>query len=154
MVRSAQLGDNVSDSRSLGLDRAAQWVAAEGAKAHPPRLRGFASEQRQAVVIDHNPNAVAPHHRARLREIQRYHRDGLELDVLPHIELGPVRQRKHPHRLARAQPRIIEPPQFRALTPRVPDMAGTAERKDSLLRPALLLVAPRPAQGGIKTVLV
>src|SRR3546814_16565169 len=55
-----------------------------------------------------------------------------------------------PGRLAR----IVEVPQLGTLLLRVPAMARRAEREDSLLRPALLLVAPRAAESDVEAVTI
>ena len=56
--------------------------------------------QRHALVVDHEQQPVALDHRARRREIQRHDRDVLQMDVLPDVELGPVREREHADALA------------------------------------------------------
>src|SRR3546814_1471355 len=56
--------------------------------------RLFAGGEPEAIVIDHQDQPVAFHRRARRREIERHDLDLLELDILPDVEFGPVRQRK------------------------------------------------------------
>ena len=68
------------------------------------------------------------------------------LDVFPDVELGPVRQREHPHRLALADAGVEQPPEFGALIARIPGVGGGSMRKDALLGAALLLVATRSAE--------
>ena len=88
-----------------------------------------------------------------LGEIQRDNRNVLEVDVLPHIQFGPVGERKHPDRLAFVDSGVIDVPQFGTLVFRVPLPVGVAERIDSLFRAGLLFVAPRSAKRRVKTVL-
>src|SRR3546814_4172797 len=76
---------------------------------------------------------VAFHRRARRREIERHDLDLLELDILPDVEFGPVRQRKDADALALRLARIIQPPQFWALVLGIPAVAGRTEREDALL---------------------
>src|SRR5581483_9591316 len=72
----------------------------------------------------------------------------------PDVELGPVRQREHAHRLAAPVARVVEAPQLRALVLRVPAMLHGAEGEDPLLRARLLLVAAGTAERGVEPVLV
>jgi hypothetical protein len=51
----------------------------------------------------------------------------LEVDVLPHVELGPVGQREHADALARVDLAVVEVPQLGALVLRVPLLASRNE---------------------------
>src|ERR1043166_8688114 len=102
-ARLAQFGDDLSDRGRLGFDRAGQWIAAERAKPDAPHVGRLARLQGQAVVIDHDPRAAALHDGTFLGKIERHHIDAFRLDVLPDIELGPVREREYPHRFTRTQ---------------------------------------------------
>src|ERR1700676_4173309 len=92
--------------------------------------------------------------RPRGRKVQRHDRNLLQPDVLPDIELGPVRQRKHAQALSGALAGVVERPELGALLLGVPAVLGGAERKNALLGTTLLLVAPRAAEGRIEAVLV
>src|SRR5262249_36576565 len=107
-----------------------------------------------AVVIDHDQRAIALHDRARRREIKRDDRDVLKVDVLPHIEFGPIREREDADRLALVFARIVEPPEFGPLVLRIPTVIGGAEGEDAFLGAALLFVAPRAAEGCVEAVFV
>src|SRR4029077_6609235 len=87
-------------------------------------------------------------------EVQRHDRDLLEPDVLPRIELGPVREREHPQALPGALACVVERPQLRALLFRVPAVLRATEGEDALLGTAFLLIAPRAPKGCIEAVLV
>jgi len=76
------------------------------------------------------------------------------VDILPHVQLGPVRDREDADRFALVFLGVIEIPQLGPLVLRIPPVAGRAEREDALLGPALFLVAPRTAKGGIEAPLV
>src|SRR5690606_5399785 len=80
--------------------------------------------------------------------------DLLELDVLPHVELGPVADREHPQRLARAPPRVVDRPELGTLPLRVPLVLRRPNREDPLLGTRLLLVAAGPAEAEIVAVQV
>ena len=139
---------------AAALDRAGERVAAERAEAHAAQLRDLARRERHTLVVDHDQRAVTLDHGPLRREVERHDRDLLEVDVLPHVELGPVREREHPHRLARVAARVVEPPQLRSLLLRVPAVLGRADREHPLLGPRLLLVAPRAAEREVEAVLV
>jgi hypothetical protein len=110
--------------------------------------------ERHALVVDHDQGAVAIDHRPHRRQVERHDRDVLEVDVLPDVELGPVRQRKDADRFARVLARVVEPPELGPLRLRVPAVLGAAEREDALLGARLLLVAPGAAEGRVEAVQV
>src|SRR4029077_9726332 len=87
-------------------------------------------------------------------EVQRHDGDALAPDVLPNVELGPVRKREHPDALARTMARVVERPELGALLARVPAVLRRAEREDALLGTAPLLVTPRATEGGVEAVAV
>src|SRR5665811_257853 len=76
----------------------------------------------------------------------------LASDVAPHIELGPVGQRKHPDVLAGAMPAVVEVPQLGPLVARVPGTELVTQAEDALLGPGLLLVATTSAEDGVESV--
>src|SRR5262245_8377057 len=73
------------------------------------------------------------------------------MDVGPNVELGPIRQRKHAHALARPDPGVSEMPELWTLPLRVPVLRDVAEGKYALLGARLLLVAARPAERRVET---
>jgi hypothetical protein len=92
--------DDLLQRVGLGLDRAGQRVAAQGAEAHLLHHRHLAGLQRHALVVDHDQRAVALDHRPLGGEVQRHDGDVLAVDVLPDVQLGPVADREHADRLA------------------------------------------------------
>jgi hypothetical protein len=104
------------------------------------------------MVVHQDEASVALDHRALGGEIERHDRDALEVDVLPDVELGPVRQGKHADGLPRVLPRVVEAPELGPLVAGVPAMVRRAEGEDPLLGPALFLVAPRAADRGVEAV--
>src|SRR5207248_545707 len=74
-------------------------------------------------------------------------------DVLPDVELGPVREREDADLLALADPAVVEGPRLGALRLRVPLTVLVAEREHALLGPRPLLVAAGAAEGGVEAVL-
>ena len=99
---------------------------------------------------DRDDRAAAAHHRPAVREVDRRQLQLFARDVLPHVELGPVRDGKRADVLALADPRVVEAPQLGALALRVPLAELVAEGEDPLLGARLLLVAPRAADASIE----
>src|SRR4029077_2563472 len=73
--------------------------------------------------------------------------------VLPHVELGPVGDRKDPRMLPLADAAIVEAPHLRSLALRFPLTELVAEGEHALLRPRALLVAASAAERGVEAVL-
>ena len=74
------------------------------------------------------------------------------LDVLPDVELGEVREREGAQVLAGPHAALVELPQFGPLPLGVPLPERVAERQDPFFGPRLVLVAARPAEGGVEAV--
>ena len=74
--------------------------------------------------------------------------------VLPHVELGPVREREHAHVLAGLDEAVVEVPQLGPLGLGVPLAEVVAEREDALLGPGALLVAAGAAERRLEAVLL
>ena len=108
------------------------------------RLDGLAVARRRERRHRHQ-QAVAAHDLALVREVDRRQRELLARDVLPHVELGPVRDREHAQVLARMHAGVVQAPQFRALRLRVPLAEFVAEREDAFFRARLFFVAARAA---------
>src|SRR3546814_3103257 len=90
--------------------------------AETPRAYGrrLAGQQREAIVVDHQQQPIAHHRRPRRGEIERHDRDIFARDVLPDVELGPVRDREDADALALRLAGVVEVPQFGALFLRIP----------------------------------
>jgi hypothetical protein len=142
--------DDLGDRSRGALDRTGQRVAAERAEPNVPDLGLFVLFEGQAVVVDHDQHAVAVNYRSRCGKVKRDDWNSLLVDVEPDVELGPIRQWEHPHRLALAQPRVVKPPELGPLVLWVPGVLGAPQREDAFLGAALLLVAPRAAERGVK----
>ena len=94
------------------------------------------------------------HHRPLGGAVEVDDLDVLEMDVLPDIQLGPVRQGEHAQAFPRLHAGVVQLPEFRALLLGVPAVAVVAERADALLGPGFFLVAAGATEAGIETVLV
>ena len=143
------LGDHVREGGRLALDRARERVAAEGAESDALHHRFLARLERDPVVVHHDQHAVAFHDRPGGREVERHHGDLLEVDVAPHVELGPVRQREGADALTGADPGVPEVPELGSLVLRIPAVVAVAEAENTFLGPALLLVPPRASDGAV-----
>src|SRR4029077_13186168 len=97
------------------------------------------------VRRDRIQHPVAAEDLALVREVDQRQLQLLARDVLPDIELGPVRDREDADVLALADSRVVEVPELGPLHARVPLAEVVPEGEDPLLRAAALLVAPRSA---------
>src|SRR5690606_19884731 len=73
-------------------------------------------------------------------------RDLLFVDVLPHVDLGPVREREDANALALAHAAVEQVPQLRTLALGIPLALLVAQREDAFLRARSFLVASRAAE--------
>src|SRR6202790_2308594 len=76
------------------------------------------------------------------------------MDVLPHIQLGPVRQGEYADAFAGILARVVERPKLGTLILGVPAMLRRTKRKHALFGTALFFVAAAAAEGRIEAVLV
>src|SRR5215470_11880466 len=114
------------------------------------RFRRLVARARRGDHGDRDEKTVPAHDAAPVRVVDRGDGEPLALDVLPHVELGPVADGEHAHMLALRHAGVVEAPQLGALVLRIPLSELVAEREDALLRPRLLLVAARPADRGVE----
>ena len=101
---------------------------------------------------DRQEHAVALDHAAPVGEVDGRKRDVLAPDVLPDVELGPVRQGEGAEVLTAADLAVVEVPELGALVAGVPLTEGVAKRENPLLGPRLVLVAPCAADAGVEAV--
>ncbi len=96
-VRAVNISATISSSVVGGeFDGARQRIAAKRAEPHQPHLAAFSparSFMRSSSTMMSAPSRSTTGRSC--REIKRHDRDVLHHDVLPDVELGPVRQRKH-----------------------------------------------------------
>ncbi len=88
-----------------------------------------------------DPDSVSVDDFSGFGEIKVGERDLLHIDVLPDIQLGPVRERKDPDALTRIDFGVVEAPQFGALVFGVPAVELVPEREKLAL---WLGTFPRP----------
>ena len=145
-----QLLDDLRDRVGGGADRAGARRASERAHAAHDDLRPLARQQRHERLLRDDQRVAAHDDLALAGEIERHDRDVLDVDVVPDVELGPVRQRKHAHALARAEAAVQQVPELGPLPLGIPLALGVAQREDALLRPRFLFVAARAAEGRVE----
>src|SRR5262249_5307843 len=136
--RHQHLFDDLLDARGGGADRAGTRHAAEAAEPAQDafdRLGRARAEPLAAAAdaVEEDDLAVANDRLALAREIERVDRNLLDVDVLPDVELGPVREREHPDRLARVDARVVEVPELGPLVLRIPLAELIAKREEPLL---------------------
>src|SRR3954466_15492508 len=152
-LRGGDLGDDGVELGGGRGDGARAAHVADGPVAHARRERLLALDEldvgRQRVE-----HPVAAEHLALVGEVDRGDLEALLLDVLPDVELGPVREREHADVLALADAPVVDAPQLGPLPARVPLAEVVAEAEDALLRAGALLVAARPAERGVEAVLL
>src|SRR4030095_12339734 len=85
--------------------------------------------------------------------VERIDRDLLQIDVLPHVELGPVRERKDTDGCLRAEPGVVEAPELRPLVFGIPLPKFVADRKEAFLGAGLLFVPAGSADGSVEHVM-
>src|SRR5690606_23335809 len=129
--------------------RAAQRVAAERAEAHELHARPFAGEQPHALVVHHDQRALALHHRALVREVERHDRDLFQVDVEPDVELGPIGEREGADALALGDLAVVEVPQLGPLVFGIPLAEAIAERVDALFGARAFFVAARTPESRV-----
>jgi hypothetical protein len=103
-------------------------------------------------LADRQQHAVALDHLAVVRVVDGRELDPFAPDVLPDVQLGPVRQREGPQVFARAHAALVELPELGTLTLGVPLPEGVTERQDALLGPGLVLVPAGAAEGSVELV--
>ncbi|MEN9682098.1 MAG: hypothetical protein RLZZ627_1991, partial [Pseudomonadota bacterium] len=142
------------ERRCGGFDGAGQGIAAQGPEADGSDLGGFTGLEGHALVIDHDEGTVSFHDGAWRCEIERDDWNVLKIDVLPDIELGPVRQRENANTFAFVDLAVVDIPKFRTLVFGIPAVIFVSEGVDPLLGARLFLITPRTAEGGIELILV
>src|SRR4051812_21721526 len=152
-LRGGDLGDDRVELGGGRGDGARAAHVADGPVAHARRERRLALDQldvgRQRVE-----HPVAAEHLALVGEVDGRDLEALLLDVLPDVELGPVREREDADVLALADAPVVDAPQLRPLAARVPLAEVVAEAEDPLLRAGALLVAACPPERGVEAVLL
>ena len=150
--------NNFRQRRGGGFHRAGKRIAAEGAEAHhalfDTRFFLIGEVLEDALVVDHDQSTVLLDDFAFGGEVQRHDWNLFQIDVLPDVQLGPIRQREDADGFALLHFAVIDIPQFGALILRVPAMLAVAEGIDTLLRPRFFFVAACATKGGIEAMLV
>ena len=153
MIRVAAISLTTSSSvEASESDAAGTGHVADRAEADRRRERVLARQPLDELRgrIEH---AVTAEDLALVRVVDERQLELLAGDVLPHVELGPVRDREDADVLALADPGVVEVPELGPLRARVPLPEVVAEAEDPLLRAGSLLVAPGTAHRRVEAVL-
>ena len=113
-------------------DSAGERIATQGAESDAAHRWFLAGIQRHAIVINHDECTIALDYGPLGRVIQRNNRNLFAMDVLPNVEFGPVRNRKHPDTLAWSLAGVVEIPKFGSLLLWVPPVLRRPNREDPL----------------------
>jgi hypothetical protein len=146
--RNSIISDDLGHGVGLRADGAGAIRAAQRAHAAHHQLRLLAGQQRH-IVLHRNQRLAAHHHGPLLGEIQRHDGDLLEIDVLPHVELGPIGKREDANAFALIDVAVEQVPQLGALVLGVPLAEAVAEGIDAFLGARFFLVAAGAAKGRV-----
>src|SRR5947207_11799037 len=139
-LRGGDLGDDLAERAGRRFHRARAAHVADRAVANA-RAEGLLSIHQLHERADRVEHAVAREDFALVSEVDRWHLKLLLGDVLPHVELGPVGDRKHARVLAPADASVVEIPDLGPLALGLPLAELVAEGEDALLRRRPLPVA-------------
>src|SRR5262249_23380990 len=156
--RDHHLFDDVLQRRGRRPYRARARHAAQTAEPaeHPLALltgRRAVPLTRCEEPVEDDDLAAADDHLPFAGVVERIDRDFLQIDVLPYVELGPVRERKHTDGCLRAEPGVVEAPELWTLVLGVPLPEFVADRKEALLGAGLLFVPAGPPDGSVEHVM-
>src|SRR5690242_11521976 len=159
-ARLAALGDaRGGDLLHHCLERLGPRLHRAGARhvAHCPvahaRLERLLAVDQLDEVAQRVEHPVALEHLTLVRVVDRRDLEVLLGDVLPHVELGPVRDREHAHVLPLLVAAVVQRPKLGALRLGIPLAGLVAEGEDALLCAGALLVAAGAAESGVEAVL-
>src|SRR6476661_160144 len=151
--RDCHLVDDLVDGVGVRHDRGGEARVAHGAVAHPGPEHLLVGLGR-LVLVDAVEHPLTLEDVAVVGVVDGGQLDALPLDVVPDVELGPVREREDADALPRVDPAVVEVPDLGPLVLGVPLAEVVAEREDPLLRPGLVLVATGAAEDRGELVLV
>src|SRR6476659_1917719 len=151
-ARRGDLGHDSVDRRRVADDAAGTRHVTDRAEADVRRERLLVREALDEVG-DRIQHPVALEDLALVREVDHRQLEILAGDVLPHVELGPVRDREDTDVLALADAGVVEVPELGPLGARVPLAEVVAEAEDALLRAGALLVTACAAHRSVELVL-
>src|SRR3546814_1522033 len=107
---------------------------------------------RKAIVVDHQQQTIAIYGRGRRGEVERHDRNIFARDILPDVELGPVRDREHADALALRLAGVVEVPELGTLLLGVPAVGRGAKGEDAIPGETLFLVEASADAGYVAAV--
>src|SRR5437764_3187413 len=143
------LRHDLVDRRGVADNAAGAAHVADRAEANAGVERLFVREPLDELGrgVEH---PVAPEDVSFVCEVDGRQLEVLARDVLPDVELGPVRDGEHADVLALADARVVEIPELGSLRTGVPLTEVVAEAEDAFHRARPLFVAPGSAQRGVE----
>jgi len=146
-----ELFDDFGNGVGIRKNSSGARAATEGAHAAHDKLGFFARQARDEGLFERQQRIAALQHEAGFGKVKRDDGDVFGVDVLPDIELGPIRERKDAQAFARMNARVENVPEFGTLIARVPLAALIAKRKDAFFGAGTFFVAARAPDSGIET---
>src|SRR6188474_396265 len=113
LARGDELLDDLRHRISVGSNRAGARRAAERPHSALQRLGSLAGHRDDKRLLLDDQGGAAHDHLAFFGEIERDDRDLLDVDVLPDVNLGPVREREDANALAGPQLAVEQAPKLR-----------------------------------------
>src|SRR5436309_2742771 len=141
ITRDHQFGDDLRNRIRIRPDRTRARRATQRTHTALYPFQLLARLRLHELLFRHHQRTAANQHLALFREIQRYDWDFLNVDVLPHVELRPIRQREHADTLAWIHAAVEDVPQLGPLILGIPLAQLVAEGEDALFRSRFLFVA-------------
>ncbi len=103
-------------------------------------------------LLDGDETVAADQHAPLFSEVERDDRNVFQVDVVPHVEFGPVGERKDADALTWIYACVIEVPQFGPLVFWIPLSGAVAKGEDTLLGAGFFFVSAGSSESGVKTV--
>ncbi len=143
--------DDFGNGVGVGTNSASARAATERAHAAHDKFGFLAGHAGNEGLFDGQKRVAAFEHQAGLGEIKRDDGDVFGMDVLPHIELCPIRERENAQAFAGVNAGVKDVPKFGALIARVPLATLIAKGKDTLFGAGAFFVAARATDSSIET---
>jgi hypothetical protein len=96
-------------------------------------------------------SCAASHHHSRLGEVHRHNGNLFQMNIVPHVELGPVGKGKYPDALALVDSTIVDIPKLGPLILGVPLAERIPKGVNAFLGARLFLIPAGSAEGCVKS---
>ena len=150
LTSAASVSITISAAVAARLSTGQVQVMSPTVRKRTSRISTFRSPSRRRQLGHGHQQALALDHLALVRVVERRQGDLLALDVLPHVQFGPVADREHAEMLAGLQPGVEQRPQLGPLGLGLPLAEAVAVREDALLGAGFFFVAAGAANQRVK----